>query len=54
MLQLRVHTENDADKFYQYVPKKLLPEEYGGEAPSMEKLHGECGRVMGLYSGSVQ
>lgn len=32
------------DTFYKYVPKQMLPLEYGGESGSIEKLRGKIYR----------
>jgi hypothetical protein len=40
-LQTRLHA--DFESLYKEVPKRLLPEEYGGEAGPLEVLIGECG-----------
>lgn len=40
-LQLHVHTEAQVSKFYEFVPKELMPADYGGSAPTAEDLHGE-------------
>ncbi|XP_034236694.1 alpha-tocopherol transfer protein-like isoform X2 [Thrips palmi] len=36
---LHVHTEAQVQKFYEYVPKELMPKEYGGDAPCQDDLN---------------
>jgi hypothetical protein len=40
---LQTHLHADFESLYKEVPKRLLPEEYGGEAGPMDVLIGECG-----------
>jgi len=37
-MRKRVHVHASMDSLYENVPKRLLPQEYGGEADSMDKL----------------
>lgn len=37
LLQIYIHTDN-LDKLYEFVPKDLLPNEYGGKAGNFEDL----------------
>jgi hypothetical protein len=39
----QIHVHADFESLYKVVPKRLLPEEYGGEAGPLEVLIGECG-----------
>ncbi|VVC28755.1 Hypothetical protein CINCED_3A010787 [Cinara cedri] len=36
---IRFHTESDQENIYEAVSKLSLPEDYGGQGPSIEKLH---------------
>ena len=38
-----MHVHADFESLYKEVPKRLLPQEYGGEAGPLEVLIGECG-----------
>jgi len=40
---LQTHLHADFESLYKEVPKRLLPQEYGGEAGPIEVLIGECG-----------
>ena len=40
---LQTHHHADFESLYKEVPKRLLPEEYGGEAGPMDVLIGKCG-----------
>ncbi|CAH1956521.1 unnamed protein product [Acanthoscelides obtectus] len=35
----KVHVHKNADTLYKFVPKECLPENYGGQLPSLEQLH---------------
>lgn len=39
LFQIFLHTE--ADELTKYIPKEMLPTEYGGNAGSMNDLHGK-------------
>jgi len=43
MFCLQTHLHADFESLYKEVPKRLLPQEYGGEADPMEVLIGESG-----------
>jgi hypothetical protein len=43
MFCLQMHVHADLESLYKEVPKRLLPQEYGGEAGPLEVLIGECG-----------
>jgi hypothetical protein len=43
MFCLQIHVHADFESLQKEVPKRLLPQEYGGEAGPMEVLIGECG-----------
>lgn len=32
--------QNNMETFYEYIPKKHLPKDYGGEAESLQELNG--------------
>jgi len=50
MFCLQTHLHADFESLYKEVPKRLLPEEYGGEAGPLEVLIGEFGfRLFRLY-----
>ncbi|KAJ1523012.1 hypothetical protein ONE63_002147 [Megalurothrips usitatus] len=36
---LHVHTEAQVSKFYEYVPKQMMPKDFGGDAPPSDALH---------------
>jgi len=40
---LQTHFHADFESLYKEVPKRILPEEYGGEAGTIEDLTGEGG-----------
>jgi hypothetical protein len=42
MFCLQTHFHADFESLYKEVPKRILPEEYGGEAGTLEDLTGEC------------
>jgi hypothetical protein len=42
MFCLQTHLHADSESLYKEVPKRILPEEYGGEAGTLEDLTGEC------------
>jgi hypothetical protein len=42
MFCLQTHLHADFDSLYKEIPKRLLPQEYGGEAGPIEVLIGEC------------
>lgn len=35
----QIFLHSDVNDLYKYVPKEMLPSEYGGTAPSMNDLH---------------
>lgn len=37
----RIFVHSDMDSLYKYVPKEMLPEEYGGKAGKVQDLHGK-------------
>lgn len=37
----RIHVHMDIESLYEFVPKDILPSEYGGSAPSMDELRGK-------------
>lgn len=37
--KLHIHPVNNLEQLHKYIPKKILPEEYGGEEESLEVLH---------------
>jgi len=43
---LQTHFHADFESLYKEVPKRLLPEEYGGEAGPLDVLIGECGFLL--------
>jgi hypothetical protein len=43
MFCLQIHVHADFESLHKDVPKRLLPQEYGGEAGPLEVLIGECG-----------
>jgi hypothetical protein len=45
-----MHVHSDFESLYKEVPKRLLPEEYGGEAGPLQVMIGEFGvRLFWLY-----
>jgi len=46
---LQTHLHADFESLYKEVPKRLLPEEYGGEAGPLADLIGECGVLLSLH-----
>lgn len=36
----RIYTHSDIESLYDYVPKEILPTEYGGDAGSITDMHG--------------
>jgi hypothetical protein len=50
MFCLQMHIHADFESLYKEVPKRLLPEEYGGEAGPLEVIIGEIDvRLFWLY-----
>lgn len=45
-IRQRIHFHSDLDSLYKFVPKKMLPKEYGGDAGTMADLTGECWRCI--------
>jgi hypothetical protein len=45
---LQVHVHADLESLYKEVPKRLLPQEYGGEAGPLDVLIGECGVIFNV------
>jgi hypothetical protein len=41
MSSLQVYLHSDMDSLHESVPKRLLPQEYGGEAGPLEKIAGK-------------
>lgn len=35
-----IHTSDDPESIYKYIPKDVLPEEYGGEGEKLQELTG--------------
>jgi hypothetical protein len=46
MFCLQVHIHANMESLYKEVPKRTLPQEYGGEAGPMDVLIGECGVLL--------
>jgi hypothetical protein len=42
MFSLQMHIHADLESLYKEVPKRLLPQEYGGEAGPLDVLTGEA------------
>lgn len=40
-IRQRIHFHSDLESLYKFVPKKMLPKEYGGDAGTMADLTGE-------------
>lgn len=40
-IRQRIHFHSNLDSLYKFVPQKMLPKEYGGEAGTMEELTGK-------------
>lgn len=40
-IRQRIHFHSNLESLYKFVPQKMLPKEYGGEAGTMEELTGE-------------
>lgn len=36
----RIYVHKTMDSVYEYIPKEILPAEYGGEERSLKKIHG--------------
>lgn len=36
----RIYVHGSLDKLYEYVPREILPEEYGGQAGPIQAIHG--------------
>ena len=47
---LQTHLHADFESLYKEVPKRLLPEEYGGEAGPIDVLIRECGVLLSAYA----
>lgn len=41
-IRQRIHFHSNLESLYKFVPQKMLPKEYGGEAGTMEELTGKC------------
>lgn len=53
-LQMRVHNTSRIEEMYQYIPKSILPTEYGGDAGPIQDMIGICfwvnlGRKMSYF-----
>lgn len=46
----RIHSHKSFETVYEHLPKKILPEEYGGEERSLKKLNGNTTTVTLKYS----
>lgn len=40
-IRQRIHFHSNLESLYKFVPQKMLPKEYGGEAGTVEELTGE-------------
>lgn len=40
-IRQRIHFHSTLDSLYKFVPQKMLPKEYGGEAGTVEELTGK-------------
>ena len=49
MFCLQTHLHADFESLYKEVPKRLLPEEYGGEAGPLDVLIGEWGVLLSIH-----
>ncbi|XP_026314173.1 alpha-tocopherol transfer protein-like [Hyposmocoma kahamanoa] len=38
----RIHAINTLEKFYEHVPKEIMPKDYGGNEKSLAELHDDC------------
>jgi hypothetical protein len=45
---LQTHVHADFESLYKEVPKRLLPQEYGGEAGPLDVLIGNCDLLLSL------
>lgn len=36
----RIYVHSNMEKLYEYIPKEMLPEEYGGQAGPVQAIHG--------------
>jgi len=45
-----MHLHSDLESLYKVVPKRVLPQEYGGEAGPIEVLIGECGVLLSAHT----
>jgi hypothetical protein len=52
-LQIYVHATG-LESLYKYVPKEVLPEEYGGYAGPLDVIHGELRNLLLLASHLVR
>ena len=50
MFCLQTHLHANLESLYKEVPKRLLPQEYGGEAGPIEVLIGECGVLLSAHT----
>lgn len=41
MLQFKIFREDAIEQLYEYVPQEVFPEEYGGKAEPISKIHGK-------------
>lgn len=37
----RIYVHSNLETLYEYIPKEVLPEEYGGTAGKLQKFHGK-------------
>ena len=42
----RIHVHSSYDDLYKYIPKAYLPEDYGGDEPSIAIIHGKCSKSL--------
>lgn len=50
-IRQRIHFHSNMDSLYKFVPQKMLPKEYGGEAGTMAELTGKI--LLNAHKGFV-